>query len=316
MLKIGVQTKGILDGYEKGDSIDKGFELIKNAGFDCVDFNIDVFLKNSDIYQGKINKFFDAGEEELRQCFEPYKAAMKKYGIVPSQMHAPYPVKVFGKEEQNEYMVKQVIPRSIMIAGFLEIPYVVVHPIKLQYVRGREAEREENIRYFQSLIPLAREQKVVICMENLYESMAKRIIEGPCSDPKEAMYYMRVLNEEAGEERFGMCLDTGHLNLVRRDPYEAITTFGKSLKILHLHDNDAKGDIHNMPYSFGDENGIGTGIEWEKVFAGLRKVGLSGCLSFETFPCMNSFPLNAAERVLKMIAQTGKYFRSRIEEKV
>ena len=52
MLKIGVQSKGILDS-ELLD-LETGFERIKKAGFDCIDLNLDVFLKNSELYQGEM----------------------------------------------------------------------------------------------------------------------------------------------------------------------------------------------------------------------------------------------------------------------
>ena len=45
MLKVGVQTKGILPDM----SVDKGFQFIKDAGFEKVDLSIDKFLKNSDL---------------------------------------------------------------------------------------------------------------------------------------------------------------------------------------------------------------------------------------------------------------------------
>mgnify|MGYP000260168300 FL=1 len=55
MLDIGVQTKGILPEMD----IDKGFKLISECGFSRVDINIDTFLKNSDLYKGKVNTFFE-----------------------------------------------------------------------------------------------------------------------------------------------------------------------------------------------------------------------------------------------------------------
>jgi hypothetical protein len=41
MLKVGVQTKGILPNMP----VDKGFQFIKDAGFEKVDLSIDTFLK-------------------------------------------------------------------------------------------------------------------------------------------------------------------------------------------------------------------------------------------------------------------------------
>lgn len=318
MLTIGVQTKGILDEYVSGNNIDLGFAKIKRAGFDCIDFNIDVFLKNTDVYGGKINKFFDKSEDELKEFFMPYKNAMEKYGITASQMHAPYPVKIIGKVEQNKYMMEQVIPKSLFIASFLSIPYVVIHPIKMQYTKGKEVEKQENYNYFKSLIPLAKRYGVNVCMENLYEDIGGRIVEGPCVNPDEVLWYMEHLNDEAGEEIFGMCLDTGHLNLVHRDTYDYITKIGRYLRILHMHDNDAKGDLHQLPYSFcysnQEDGNLGTGIHWDRLLQALKEINYRGTLSFETFPCMNSFPISNDENVLKLIVQTGKYFASKIEE--
>ena len=45
MYKVGVQTKGLLPEKD----IDEAFCMIHEAGFDCVDINIDAFLKNSDV---------------------------------------------------------------------------------------------------------------------------------------------------------------------------------------------------------------------------------------------------------------------------
>ena len=144
MLDIGVQTKGIIPEMD----IDKGFGMISGAGFTRVDINIDAFLKNSDLYAGKVNKFFDASIEELTIYFKQYAKAMDKYGIRPSQMHAPYPVRVEGKDKQNDYMQGVVIPKSILIANMLGVPWVVIHPFKMQYPYNKDIERKMNITYF------------------------------------------------------------------------------------------------------------------------------------------------------------------------
>ena len=41
-LKVGVQTGGIFDAYlSSAEEVDAGFRLIKETGFDCVDYNIE-----------------------------------------------------------------------------------------------------------------------------------------------------------------------------------------------------------------------------------------------------------------------------------
>lgn len=310
MLNIGVQSRGILDSSMF--SLDEGFQKIKSAGFDCVDLNLDVFLQNSDIYEGKLNTFFDKSERELEQYIQPYLEGAQKYGLVYSQMHAPYPVWVSKKDRQNLYMIRNVAPKSLMIAGFLKIPYVVIHPFKMQYIQSREEERRQNLQFFKGLISLARESNVIICLENLYESIGGRLVEGVCADPEEGLWYVDRLNEEAGEERFGFCLDTGHLSLVKREPFDTIRTLNHRLKILHLHENDGIDDLHQIPYTFGDS--AGGGFNWDGLLSGLREINFEGALSFETFPAMNSFPEGVRGKVLETIAQIGKYFARRIED--
>ena len=308
MLDIGVQTKGILPQID----IDRGFKLISEAGFTKVDINIDTFLKNSDLYAGKVNKFFDSSIEELAVYFGQYREVMNKYGISPSQMHAPYPVRVDGKEKQNEYMQGVVIPKSIMIARILNVPWVVIHPFKMQYPYNKDIEKQINITYFKQLIPLLKECGVGVCFENLYEGRGTRIVEGVCADPYDAVSYIDILNEMAGEEVFGFCIDTGHLQLIKRDPYEFIEVIGKRLKALHIHENDGVGDIHQMPYTFG--NNSYAGLDWNSIYAGLKDIKYSGTLSFETFPCLNNFPKNMRASVLSTIYNIGEYMRECIIE--
>lgn len=300
MIKVGVQTKGILP--EMG--LEEGVALIASAGFERVDFNLDTFLKNSDVYAGKINTFFDEDVEKLLAYFGAYKKMFEKYGIRPSQMHAPYPIFVPGRPDVSEYMQKNVIPKSIAIAGMMEIPWVVMHPFKLQYSYGLDVEHAMNLQFFQSLIPMLKEHGIGVCVENLYESVGKRITEGTCADPKEAIWYVDTLNQLAGEDLFGCCLDTGHMELVHREPADYVRAIGSRLKILHMHENDAIGDLHQMPYTFGTK--AEDGVDWQDFRKALDEVGFDGTLSFETFPCVNSFPRGARQEVLMTIREIGR----------
>ena len=300
MIKVGVQTKGILP--EMG--LEKGIALIAAAGFERVDFNLDTFLKNSDVYAGRINTFFDNDLESLLSYFEEYRKMFEKYGIKPSQMHAPYPILVPTRADVTDYMQKVVIPKSIAIAGRMHIPWVVMHPFKLQYKYGLEAEQAMNLQYFQSIIPMLKEHHVGVCVENLYESVGARITEGTCANPAEAAWYVDVLNQLAGEELFGCCLDTGHMELTHREPADYIRQIGNRLKILHMHENDTIGDLHQMPYTFGTKPD--DGVDWEDFCKALGEIGFDGTLSFETFPCVNSFPRGAREEALRTIRTIGE----------
>lgn len=309
MVTVGVQTKGILP--ECGPI--QGAEIIAKAGFERVDFNLDCFLTNKEVYQGKSNRFFDRETEVLTSEFMEYRKALSSHGLHTSQMHAPYPVYVFEKDEISRYMQQVVIPKSIAIAGVMEVPWVVMHPFKMQFTGNLKKEQESNLAFFTSLIPLLKEHNVRICVENLYESIGGRIMAATCADPGEAIFYVDTLNEIAGEERFGICMDLGHLQLVHRDPVDYIRRVGKRLKIMHLHENNDRDDLHHMPYTFG--RGRDDGRNWDDVIEALAQIDYDGTLSFETFPSMNSFPRSSRDEALRMICAIGNHWRERIEEK-
>lgn len=306
MITTGVQTKGLLPCINTLQV----FELIKAAGFDCIDFNLDSFLLNSDLYSGRINSFFDSSDEELGKFFGMYKAQMDSVGLSASQMHAPYPIWVDMRWEQNDYVMKNVIPKSLMIAQIMGIPWVVIHPIKMQKMYGKDEEIRQNIEYFKTLVPFLKRYGVGVCVEDLYESVGGRIIEGPCTDVNEAIYYIDTLNAFAGEELFGFCLDTGHLQLTKQDPVSYIHSIRSRLKVLHLHENDAKEDVHQMPFTFGyNEN---DGLNWKEIARALSDIKFDGTLSFETYPCVNAFPKNILPTALKTIQAIGEYLKSEI----
>lgn len=307
MIKVGLQTKGILPDV----SIEKGLKLIKDAGFDAIDFNVDAFLMNSDLYRGECNAFFDSSIQELNAYFGQYKAEMDRLGLVASQMHAPYPIWVDLKWEQNDYVMGNVIPKSIIIARTLGVPWVVIHPMKMQNMYGKECELASNIDYYKELVPILKRNGVGVCVEDLYEGVGGRIIEGPCADPKEAIYYVETLNEYAGEELFGVCLDTGHLQLTKRNPEDYIHEVGSRIKVLHLHETDGKYDLHQMPFTFGRHES--DGLNWKGIAHALRDVGFDGSLNFETHPCARAFPSEILLPALETIHAIGEYLKFEIE---
>jgi arsenate reductase (thioredoxin) len=72
---------------------------------------------------------------------------------------------------------------------------------------------------------------------------------------------------------FGSVIDTGHCNIAG-DLYDISHALGKSIKSLHLHDNDSRKDQHLS---------IGKGvIDWHRFFNSLIDVGYEGPLMLES----------------------------------
>lgn len=312
MLKIGVQTKNVVCD----DNPLEGFKILKQSGFDCVDFSLNGYLINKDLYKGKTNSFFDKSVEELCAFFEPHKKAAKEAGITIHQMHMPYPIYIpSGNPKVNEYLWKNVAPKSMEICKFLECPYIVIHGFKmLRFLGSEELEWKETEKFIDYIAPMAKEMGITICIENLYDGVAGHIVEGPCCDARKAVERIDRINEKYKAEVLGFCFDTGHANLVGFDFEQFLTLLGHRLKVLHIHDNDGISDLHQIPFVFTKTRENTSSTDWEGFVKGLQKIGFDKVLSFETAPVLTSFPEELKLDALNMIAKVGNYFRNEVQK--
>lgn len=313
MIKTGVQTQGIISD----DSPRQGFELLRKAGFSCVDFSLNGYLINRMLYQNEKNLFFDRTDAELEDFFRHHKDAARETGITIHQMHMPYPMCVpRGNKELNDYLWGTVAPKSMKLCAFFECPYIVVHGFKLQYFLGtEELEWRETEKFLDLLAPLAKELRITLCIENLYTNIAGHIVEGPCCNARKAAERIDRFNEKYHAEVLGFCFDTGHANLVGIDMESFIRTLGPRLKVLHIHDNDGIADLHQIPFTFTRTRENKASTDWEGFLRGLRGIHFDGVLSFETAPVLESFPEEMREEVLDFIVKIGRYFGREIENR-
>lgn len=271
-MKISVQSAPIYNKF----GVDKMCQVLKEAGFDGIDFNFDTFVTGQMIKE-KADSILYHKEETIAFAKE-LKDKLDFYGLQVLQAHSPFPTQFpLWDEETNEKMMLAQI-NTLYACQILECPLLVVHP----YFYGNannpttfEEEYEGNIKMYSTLIPYMKETHVTVCLENMWsQGRTKKIFQACCSDPNEAIMYIDKLNEIAGEEIFGFCCDTGHLTLVGIDPYKAITTIGNRIKCFHIHDNDGINDSHYVPF-------IGVTI-WERFYKALKDINYQGNLDFET----------------------------------
>lgn len=310
-MDIGVQTQNVINDNNPLE----GFELLRRAGFTCCDFSLDAYLRNSSLYNLIINDFFNQSQAELEAFFTLHKEAAKTTGIRINQMHMPYPVYVpNGSDEVNDYLKSVVAPKSMRICAFMECKYMVVHGFKVaRYLGSEEAEWQETLAFIEFLAPLAKELGITICMENLYTGLGSHIVEGPCCDAKKAAERIDAVNEKYGAKILGFCFDTGHANLVGIDFERFIVALGDRLKVLHIHDNDGTGDLHQIPFTFTRSRENKASTDWEGFIRGLKRIRFNGVLSFETAPVLTAFPKVMKGDALGFIANIGKYFAGELE---
>ncbi len=311
MARLGVQTMNVV-----GDENPlEGFQMLGRAGFACADFSLNTYLTNDQLYQGKRNGFFDKSDGELERFFTPHKEAAALCGIAIRQMHMPYPNYVpGGPGELNEYLREVVAKKSMRICAFFGCPYIVVHGFKLAKNLGsEEAEWARTEEFLDFLAPMAKELGITICMENIYTNIGSHIVEGPCCDARKAAERIDRMNDRYKAQVLGFCFDTGHANLTGIDFARFITALGSRLKVLHIHDNDGTGDLHQIPFTFTRTRENTASTDWAGFIKGLRKVHFDDVLSFETAPVLRAFPPEMKEEVLAFLAKIGGYFLREME---
>lgn len=308
MLKTGVQSAGWFDMNDPTGS----FEYIKSCGFEAVDFNIDHYLKPNVLAKEGISEtFFDRSVEDILSFFTPLKEASEKTGVIISLMHAPFPCFFRDMPELNEYIVG-VLDKCLAACEYVGCPAIVVHP---NAGENKNDELELNLDLYRTLIPIVKKYHgVKICSENIFIRRGQRMVAGRFADAAEACRLIDTLNEEAGGDYFGFCLDVGHANLTARNVHDFVVELGDRLTILHIHDNNGMEDFHMIPYSYLTTSSLHV-CDWQGFVDGLAESGYSGTLAFETFRIFSAYPKAVHTEALRLISAIGHYWAEQIEEK-
>lgn len=311
-MDICVQSGTVV--YEFG--FEKGYKMIRDAGFDAIDWNIDNELSRSTLERASELKnlcIFEKPLEEVLAYYEPQLKEIRKNGLKISQAHAPFPAYLTGREDILDYTIG-VYCRIIELCDAVGCKNLIIHGITpatgvTEPAEGPENIHKLNIKLYSSLIETLKKTNVTVCLENLFRTApARNFYEGCCSDPHLAVEYIDTLNGMAGKECFGLCMDTGHLNLLGKRFYTYVPVLGKRIKALHIHDNAGRHDSHMAPYS-------GT-ILWNEFLDEMKKLGYDHDLSFETFH--QTMKSQVGEEMvpyfLSHIHTIGEYFRKKIQE--
>ena len=285
MLKTGI----ISTAYFGYDDYADGLKKAKSHGYDCVDFQ--GFISPS-------SPLYAYGETELRNYLDDLKSAADDAGVKLWQMHGLWPHDDATKESRAEVLLRH--KKAIEAAGRLGVKYFVLHPA-MPYGWGQEPSLDEvydiTAERFYALLPTARENGVVLCIENMPFSKGHSF-----SCVKDIKDFVRRIDDES----LKACFDSGHCFVTGDDHYDAIKLLCSDLAALHLHDDRSGQDRHLIPFQ-GD-------IDWNKVIAALREINFSGCISLETAISENT-PQPIKERMQISLAEIARYIAREITKK-
>ena len=315
-MKIAIEINATSQRFE----MDYAYKTIKEAGFEAIDWALynqwdgnqavpcwdrDVILSG----QVKQNCIFDEDIDTIIAHYQPEIDTIKKYGLTITQAHSPFPAYDIKNPAFMDYAV-ETYKKCIKLCEYAGCPRLVIHGISRrphEWDFTEEEVRALNMKLYTALIPTLKTSNVTVLLENLFASSRGRKYAGVCSNVYDAIEYIDTLNDLAGKECFGFCLDVGHLNIVHVSLHDFVLKLGDRLKALHIHDNDMNGDLHLAPYT-------GT-VRWDDFHDSLKKIGYTGDLSFETYmqtsdeTCEDGMVLPT----LEFICKCGQFFRSKIQ---
>ncbi|MBP3333557.1 MAG: sugar phosphate isomerase/epimerase [Clostridia bacterium] len=278
---------------------EKSLDLIKDAGFEAVDYSLGSLVADDSVFNS---------DEYKARALEIRRMADQR-GLKINQTHAPFTfsINLWNDPDAFENIIMPRFYRNLEISAILGADVSVVHPLHHWTYLGHEEEIfEKNMEYYRRLIPYAKEYGVKIGVENMFQVDPRRkfIICDTCSEIKEFVRYI----DELDSEQIVACLDIGHIGLVQQkeEAWDYIRALGHDrLKSLHVHDNDYRADQHKLPYT-----GI---INWKEVIKALGEIDYDGDFTYETGFVVNTMDEEVVPIGLKFMADIGHNMVSRID---
>lgn len=214
-------------------------------------------------------------------------------------------------------IVDERSPRSGWIeierAGFTDTlsDVLILPPLYEGVERGQEWEVNKAF-YLKQLEQIKENgQMKQILLENLCKEVNGHIMRGVCSEASVACKWIDMLNELAGEEVFGMCVDTGALNLCGQNIYEYICELGPRVKAVVIRENDGQNDYAMLPFT-SVANGQSQ-MDWLGVIRGLREIAFDGYLIMDFGDTASAFSPLLRPQVMALAKSIAEYFKWQIE---
>lgn len=236
----------------------EALKLIRNAGFDTVDFGLFTLGKHPD--ESGNHSDWIAGRR--RYCDE--------LGLKINQTHAPFYEGCPMPEGYRERLLECVKDTVALGADCL-----VVHADTWYKENYSQWDYEKVIaavyEVYAPAVELAARFGIKIAMETLHEWL------GNANHRVRLCSYVEELNDIIDKfncDTVGVCWDFGHAGLMYKDDqFEEMKRLKHPIIATHIHDNTFKRDAHNLPFQGS--------IDWYKAMQSLAEVGYAGDLTLE-----------------------------------
>ena len=257
-------------------------------------------IKNKVLISDKPAEIYNSMKFMLDRCADKHLRTTVAY--------APYLYRNTKREDLKERLI-QLAEESIKVCGKSGCQYIVIRPLFSGVKAGDEWK--ENREFFLLVAPLAKENNVMILLENQCKDVNGHLIRGICSDAFDAAKWVDNLNEEVGEERFGFCMDVGVCNLSGQNMYNFAFSMGNRLKAVIIRDCDGNNENALLPFTCA--NGGQSQTDWLSLIRGLRVIKFDGHLILNFVDTACNFSPILRLGLVKLAKSVADYFKWQIE---
>lgn len=303
----------------------KGISRIKEGGFEEILLDLSAYCSAEELeYFGKERKALGAVlnqktekplriseyPEELCHWLKPLSDECRKESVRIQAVRAPYLNRNTKREDLGE-LLTQLAQESIRVCGEADSRYLIVKPLFSGIERS--CEWEANRKFYLGLADLAKENNVMILLENECRDINGGLIRGICSDACEAVSWVDGLNAACGEERFGFCMDVGVCSLCGQNMREFAVSLGSRIKAVILRDCDGVHENAVLPFTCIDRGQFQT--DWQNLIRGLRETYFDGLLIMDFGSMAATFSQFLRPQLVKFAREVAGFFDWQISMK-
>ena len=189
--------------------------------------------------------------------------------------------------------------RAIECTAEVGAEICVVHPMSF-------ATPQQNAEFYLKILPFAKACGVKIATENMWAWDKEKDMAAfaACATPED----FNAVLDAVDDENFVACLDIGHAEMMGEmtNAVELIYALGSRLRALHIHDNDKRKDLHQIPFSMK--------INFEKIAKALKEINYKGYFTMEAPTYFNKFTEKNVFKGLKTLAESAQRFDAIFKE--
>lgn len=231
----------------------------------------------------------------------------KKESIRIPAARAPYLNRNTKRKDLGELLTR-LAKESIRASGQAGCKYLVVRPLFSGIERG--SEWEANRTFYLGLADLAKQNDVMILLENQCLDVNGSLNRGICAESDEAVSWVDRLNAESGEERFGFCMDVGVCNLCGQNMREFAVSLGSRIKAVILRDCDGVRENAMLPFTCVDKGQFRT--DWQNLIRGLREICFDGLIIMDFHSMTAALSQFLRPGLIRFAREIAEFFRWQI----